>query len=172
MKNETKSGWRRRFGKWFKLGFDRSFSTGRWRQLTWLCGGLAGVFLLFWAVSWAVGSGLSGRRVVELLVDPDYGVINSISEIGAVGHRVLHGGAAFTEFNAQYPDTMDDAQYYEYEIAWFQLVLDTLRELIPSLGYLEEQSLVVQVTLGDDNYWSLNEDDFNNLDWLIIDYNF
>ena len=50
--------------------------------------------------------------------------------------------------------------------------LDTLRELIPSLGYLEEQSLVVQVTLGDDNYWSLNEDDFNNLDWLIIDYNF
>ena len=67
---------------------------------------------------------------------------------------------------------MDDDQYYEYEIAWFQLVLDTLRELIPSLGYLEEQSLVVQVTLGDDNYWSLNEDDFNNLDWLIIDYNF
>ena len=84
----------------------------------------------------------------------------------------ISGGAAFTEFNAQYPDTMDDAQYYEYEIAWFQLVLDTLRELIPSLGYLEEQSLVVQVTLGDDNYWSLNEDDFNNLDWLIIDYNF
>ena len=31
---------------------------------------------------------------------------------------------------------------------------------------------MVQVTLGDDNYWSLNEDDFNNLDWLIIDYNF
>ena len=28
------------------------------------------MFLLFWAVSWAVGSGLSGRRVVELLVDP------------------------------------------------------------------------------------------------------
>lgn len=70
MKNDTKGGWRKRFGKWFKLGFDRSFSTGRWRQLTWLCGGLAGVFLLFWAVSWAVGSGLSGRRVVELLVDP------------------------------------------------------------------------------------------------------
>ena len=49
---------------------------------------------------------------------------------------------------------------------------DTLRELVPSLGYLEEQSLVVQVSLGDDNYWSLNDDDFNNLDWLIIDYNF
>ena len=31
---------------------------------------------------------------------------------------------------------------------------------------------MVQVTLGDDNYWSLNEEDFNTLDWLIIDYNF
>ena len=51
-------------------------------------------------------------------------------------------------------------------------MLDTLEGLIPSLGYLEEQSLVVQVTLGEDNYWSLNEDDFSNLDWLIIDYNF
>lgn len=67
---------------------------------------------------------------------------------------------------------MDDAQYYEYEIAWVPAGAGHPAGAAPSLGYLEEQSLVVQVTLGDDNYWSLNEDDFNNLDWLIIDYNF
>ena len=34
--------------------------------------------------------------VLEALIDPDHGVITSIDEIGAVGHRVLHGGDKFT----------------------------------------------------------------------------
>ena len=102
-----------------------------------------------------------------------YGVKVTVAPID-IFHQLMdevNSGTAFTEFNAQYPDTMDDDQYYEYEIAWFQLVLDTLEGLIPSLGYLEEQSLVVQVTLGEDNYWSLNEDDFSNQDGLSIDDN-
>lgn len=35
--------------------------------------------------------------VMEILVDPEFGVIKSVDEIDAVGHRVLHGGMAFTE---------------------------------------------------------------------------
>ena len=34
--------------------------------------------------------------VVKTLTDPQYGVIQSLSEIGAVGHRVLHGGEKFS----------------------------------------------------------------------------
>ncbi len=34
-------------------------------------------------------------RIVDLLVDPEYGVIRDKSEISAVGHRVVHGGEAF-----------------------------------------------------------------------------
>jgi len=34
-------------------------------------------------------------RVVELLTDSEYGVIQDKSEIDAVGHRVVHGGEAF-----------------------------------------------------------------------------
>ena len=33
--------------------------------------------------------------VLDLLVSPDYGVIASIDEIGAVGHRVAHGGEKY-----------------------------------------------------------------------------
>ena len=65
-----------------------------------------------------------------------YGVKVTVAPID-IFHQLMDevsSGTTFTEFNAQYPDTMDDAQYYEYEIAWFQLVLDTLRELLPSLG--------------------------------------
>ena len=35
------------------------------------------------------------NRIVELLVDPEYGVIRDKSEIDAVGHRVVHGGESF-----------------------------------------------------------------------------
>ena len=34
--------------------------------------------------------------VLEALLSKEHGVISSISEIGAVGHRVLHGGEKFT----------------------------------------------------------------------------
>ena len=35
--------------------------------------------------------------VLEKLSSPEYGVVASMDEIGAVGHRVLHGGSEFTE---------------------------------------------------------------------------
>ena len=37
------------------------------------------------------------QAVLDALVNPEYGVIASMDEIDAVGHRVLHGGAKFTE---------------------------------------------------------------------------
>lgn len=36
------------------------------------------------------------QMVLDALVNKDHGVIASVSEIGAVGHRVLHGGDKFT----------------------------------------------------------------------------
>lgn len=35
------------------------------------------------------------KTVLDLLVSPEYGVIKNVSEIGAVGHRVVHGGEEF-----------------------------------------------------------------------------
>ncbi len=35
--------------------------------------------------------------VLKALVDPDHGVVSSVDEIDAVGHRVLHGGSVYTE---------------------------------------------------------------------------
>ena len=37
------------------------------------------------------------QSVLDALLDQDHGVIASMEEIDAVGHRVLHGGMAFTE---------------------------------------------------------------------------
>ncbi len=37
------------------------------------------------------------QMVIDALVDADYGVIASMDEIGAVGHRVVHGGEYFSD---------------------------------------------------------------------------
>ena len=37
------------------------------------------------------------KAVIEMLTDTIYGVISDIKEIGAVGHRVVHGGEFFTD---------------------------------------------------------------------------
>ena len=37
------------------------------------------------------------QMVIDALVDPEIGVIKSMDEIGAVGHRVVHGAEEFTE---------------------------------------------------------------------------
>ncbi|NLO72896.1 MAG: acetate kinase [candidate division WS1 bacterium] len=36
-------------------------------------------------------------HVLEALVHPEHGVLNTLEEIGAVGHRVVHGGERFSE---------------------------------------------------------------------------
>ena len=35
--------------------------------------------------------------ILKLLVSKEYNVVNSLDEIGAVGHRIVHGGEKFTE---------------------------------------------------------------------------
>ena len=35
--------------------------------------------------------------VLRLLTDPELGVLENIEEIGAVGHRIVHGGEKITE---------------------------------------------------------------------------
>ena len=37
------------------------------------------------------------REVLNIVVDEKYGVVKSLNEIGAVGHRVVHGGEIFKE---------------------------------------------------------------------------
>ena len=39
----------------------------------------------------------AAERMVEALLDPEHPIINSLSEINGIGHRVVHGGPIFSE---------------------------------------------------------------------------
>ncbi len=60
------------------------------------------------------------KFIISKLVDPELGVISSMSEINAVGHRVLHGG-----------------EYYSESVIIDEKVMDALHKCIP-LGPLHE----------------------------------
>ena len=47
------------------------------------------------------------REVLQVLTDPEYGVIKSADEISAVGHRVVAGGEYFTESALVTDDTRE-----------------------------------------------------------------
>ena len=48
------------------------------------------------------------RKVLEKLTDPSCGVLSSVSEIQAVGHRVVHGGEAFSASVLITPEVKDE----------------------------------------------------------------
>jgi acetate kinase len=45
--------------------------------------------------------------VLEALTDAKHGVVRSLGEIGAVGHRVVHGGESFSDSAAITPEVME-----------------------------------------------------------------
>ena len=48
--------------------------------------------------------------VLRILVDPEIGILDSVDEIGAVGHRVVHGGEAFASSVLITPEVVDNIE--------------------------------------------------------------
>ena len=73
--------------------------------------------------------------VIDALTDPETGVVKSLDEIGAVGHRVVHGGEKFASsvvITDEVKKAIEDGKrlklgvrfrYCEYE--WHQISLDS-----------------------------------------------
>ena len=48
--------------------------------------------------------------VLRILTDPEHGIIDSVDEIGAVGHRVVHGGEAFASSVLMTPEVVEQIE--------------------------------------------------------------
>ena len=58
----------------------------------------------------------------------------------------------------------------EYEVVWAQAIIDMVSARIGSIGYLDPQTISVQVVKGEDNVYVIDDSDFNRIDSLIISY--
>jgi hypothetical protein len=88
--------------------------------------------------------------------------------------QVVNGDALWAfidDFNARYEaGAFDGMSEDEYEAEWLSGVVEIIRPYLDSIGYLDVTSIVVQIQADEDGVFSLNEDDFSNLDMLLIDY--
>ncbi|HPO50810.1 MAG TPA: acetate kinase, partial [Spirochaetota bacterium] len=50
------------------------------------------------------------RHVAEALLDKEYGILDNLKEINAVGHRVVHGGEKYNESVIITDDTIKDIE--------------------------------------------------------------
>lgn len=82
----------------------------------------------------------------------------------------------WTKFDAVDTESMSDEEFENWYVnvfapAYYDTLLDLLEEQIGSMGYKEEKSIVIQVQQSEDGSLFISDEDFANLDWLIIDYN-
>lgn len=111
--------------------------------------------------------------------DGSYSVKITVRPLDIIQLMNANYGAFSEEFEAKYADVdvagMSDEEYATwnetvYDIDYQNGLADLFELLLPEMGYMEEKSIAVQIEKGEDDYYSLNSDDFDNLDLLIIDY--
>lgn len=88
--------------------------------------------------------------------------------------------AGFEEFWAKFDavdvDSMSDEEFGTWYVEtfareYYDTLLDLLEEQIPNIDYMDEKSIVIQVQNNEEEGLSFGDDDWKNLDDLIIDYN-
>ena len=105
-----------------------------------------------------------------------YGVPLTIYPIDIMEKVAEQLDAAATALQEQYTDeqlyaiSTDEQAYIEYDYAWAQMLLGLVRDNIGSIGYLDPVDIVVQVSQGSDEVWTIDDNDFQRIDTEIISY--
>lgn len=82
----------------------------------------------------------------------------------------------WTKFDAVDTDSMSDDELKNWYVnvfadEYYDTLLDLLEAQVANIGYLDEKNIVIQVQQSEDGSLFISDEDFGNLDWLIIDYN-
>lgn len=96
------------------------------------------------------------KLVLEVLINPEYGCIKSMDEIGAVGHRVVHGGEAFAssvvitdEVKKVIRDCFDIAPLHNPPNL---MGIEACQELMPNVKHVAVFDTAFHQTMGPANY--------------------
>ncbi|HWP98516.1 MAG TPA: acetate kinase [Syntrophomonadaceae bacterium] len=96
------------------------------------------------------------KLVLEVLVNAEYGVIKSMDEIGAAGHRVVHGGESFAE-SVVITDEVKKVIRDCFDIAPLHnppnmMGIEACQELMPNVKHVAVFDTAFHQTMGPSNY--------------------
>lgn len=67
-------------------------------------------------------------------------------------------------------NSVTEEEYAAIDALYAMAMLEEIEALLPQLSYGADQEIMLQMELGDDNYYSLVEEDWQYLDAVMIDY--
>lgn len=106
--------------------------------------------------------------------DGSYSVKVEVEPINIVKLVETDFDKATKDFHEKYTtdvlNKMTDAQYQRVDAEWAQLMLQIYRDHLAEVGNHSARTIVVQLELDDDGYYSINSDDFARLDDAIVNY--
>lgn len=96
------------------------------------------------------------KLVLEVLVNPEYGVLKSMDEIGAAGHRVVHGGEDFAE-SVVIDDAVKKVIRDCYDMAPLHnppnmMGIEACQELMPNIKHVAVFDTAFHQTMGPANF--------------------
>ncbi len=104
--------------------------------------------------------------------------IRPLDILHLVSDGIEEGFAGFWEkFEAVDTESMSDEEFESWYVdpfakEYYDTALDLLESKIDEMGYMDEKSIVIQVQQSEDGSLYFSDEDWVNLDNLIIDYNF
>lgn len=110
----------------------------------------------------------SGDFVVEVTLSPI-----EIMQLIPEENYAEHWQAACADAGITTQEELNNVSEEEYaaiDAAYAMALLEELESLLPQLSYGTDQEIMLQLELGDDNYYSLVEEDWKYLDGVMIDY--
>lgn len=102
--------------------------------------------------------------------DTTYGVPVSVYPMDIMQKVSEQSEAAINELHQTYTQDVINADYEAYDHAWAEMIIGLCRDNLDSVGYLDPEDMVVQVTQNDSGVWTIYESDFSRVDAAIIYY--
>ncbi len=105
--------------------------------------------------------------------DSTYGVKLTVYPIDVMQRVIDESDAIVDSVNSQFTDEQlaTEEGYAVYDAAWAQAFIDACYDKLASVGYLDPEEMVVQVTQDPvDELWIISDNDFQRIDTAIIYY--
>lgn len=67
-------------------------------------------------------------------------------------------------------NSMSEEEYVQFDADWAEAIINMFYDQLPNLGYMDEQSIAVQITKGSDGIWMIADNDLMAVDAAILYY--
>lgn len=109
-----------------------------------------------------------GGYTVKVLVDPIDVMEKAYEEVTSGDYAPLD--ALNEKYSTVDFNTISDEDYAAYTTEYGQVFVQLVKDQIANLGYLDQESISIQVDKDSEGYYTINDNDWGRFDEMVISY--